>query len=327
VTFKSEELFLINLSDYICRDTLRAKTMKTQLLCIPCTVRTAYDIAVKATEDKDLQRKILYETLRWLSEKHDIMKETPPRLHTYVQRLARRITGNNDPFKELKWKSNEIALKVMRVLEHKCRKRSFEESFRLAVLGTICGNTIDFEVEGHRFSMSNLEDHLLRCLSGSLAVDDTSKLMDAISRSKRIMYLLDNAGEIVFDKFLMRIIKEKYSVKIFAAVKSAPVLNDATLEDAGQIGLEEVAEVITTGNDHIGINLEESSEEFLRRLHEADLIIAKGQGNYESMTEVEHLFSKPIVYVLRAKCVLVAESLGVQQHGNVVKAIMKTASY
>jgi len=296
--------------------------MKSRLLCIPCTVRTAYDIAVKATEDEDLQRKIVYETLKWLAGKHDIMEETPPRLHTYVQRLARKITGNNDPFKELKWKSNEIASKVMHVLERKCRKRSFEDAFRLAVLGTICGNTIDFEVEGHRFSMSRLEDDLLRCLSGSLAIDDTSRLMDAISRSKRILYLLDNAGEIVFDKFLMRIIKEKYSVKIFAAVKSAPVLNDVTLEDAEQIGLGEAAKVITTGNDHIGINLDESSEEFLQCLHKADLIIAKGQGYYESMTEIEHLLSKPIVYVLRAKCALVAESLGVQQYGNVVKAVM-----
>jgi len=296
--------------------------MKSYLLCIPCTVRTAYDVAVKATEDKDLQRKIVHETLKWLASKQDLMSESPPRLHTYVQRLARKITGNEDPFKELKWKSNEIALKVMHILEQRCRKMCFEDAFRLAVLGTICGNTIDFEVEGHRPSMSKLEDDLLKCLNGNLAIDDTPKLMNAISKSRRILYLLDNAGEIVFDKFLMQMIKENYPVEIFAAVKSAPVLNDATLEDAGQIGLGEIAEVITTGNDHIGINLDESSEEFLGHLHEADLIIAKGQGNYESITEIEHLLSKPIVYVLRAKCILVAMSLGVQQHGNVVKAVM-----
>jgi len=322
VTFKSEGSLLINLSDYLRKDVSeKKKVMKSTLLCIPCTVRTAYDIAVKATEDEDLRRKIVYETLKWLYEKQDITREIPPKLHTYVQRLACKITGNIDPFKELKWKSNEIALKVISILEGECRKRSFEDAFRLAVLGTICGNTIDFEVEGHRFSMNGLENQLIRCLSGSLAIDDTSKLMDALSRSNRILYLLDNAGEIVFDKFLMQIIKENYPVEIFAAVKSGPILNDATLEDARQIGLEEVVEVITTGNDHIGINLEESSEEFLQHLREADLIIAKGQGYYESMTEVEHILSKPIIYVLRAKCVLVAKSLGVQQYGNVVKAV------
>ena len=214
-------------------------------------------------------------------------------------------------------------MKVMPILERKYQKRSFEEAFRLAVLGTICGNTIDFEVEGHRFLMSELENHLINCLNGKLAIDDTSKFMELLSRSKKILYLLDNAGEIVFDKFLMQIIKEKYPVEIFAAVKSGPILNDATFEDAKQINLEEVAEVITTGNDHIGINLKESSKEFLQHLHEADLIIAKGQGHYESITEIEHLFYKPIVYVLRAKCVLVAKSLGTQQYGNVVKIVMQ----
>ena len=163
MTFKSEELLLISFSDYMCK-MLEKKAMKSHLLCIPCTVRTAYDIAVKATEDEDLQRKIVYGTLKWLAEKHDITEEAPPRLHTYVQRLARKITGNDDPFKELKWKSNEIALKVMRVLERKCRKRSFEDAFRLAVLGTICGNTIDFEVEGHRFSMSGVGRSPLKML-------------------------------------------------------------------------------------------------------------------------------------------------------------------
>ena len=295
--------------------------MKAQLLCIPCTVRAAYDIAVKSTVDEALRRKIIYETLRWLAEKYDLTEITPPRLHTYVQRMARRITGNADPFRELKRKSNMIALRVMRVLERKCEEAKFEDAFKLSVLGTICGNTIDFEVEGHEFSMSRLEEDLKRCLDGCLAIDDTDKFMDALSNSRRILYLLDNAGEIVFDKFLMQIIKVKYPIEIFAAVKAAPILNDATLEDAKQIGLSEVAKVITTGSDHVGVELEESSREFLDLLRNVDLIISKGQGNYESLTDLEHLISKPIVYILRAKCILVAEDLGVQRFGNVVKVV------
>ena len=295
--------------------------MKAQLLCIPCTVRAAYDIAVKSTMDEALRRKIIYETLRWLAEKYDLAEITPPCLHTYVQRMARRITGNADPFRELKRKSNMIALRVIRVLDRKCKEAKFEDAFKLSVLGTICGNTIDFEVEGHEFSMSRLEEDLKRCLDGCLAIDDTDKFMDALSNSRRILYLLDNAGEIVFDKFLMQIIKVKYPIEIFAAVKAAPILNDATLEDAKQIGLSEVAKVITTGSDHVGVELEESSREFLDLLRNVDLIISKGQGNYESLTDLEHLISKPIVYILRAKCILVAEDLGVQRFGNVVKVV------
>ena len=109
--------------------------MKAQLLCIPCTVRAAYDIAVKSTMNEALRRKILYETLRWLAEKYDLTEITPPRLHTYVQRMARRITGNADPFRDLKRKSNMIALRVIRVLERKCKEAKFEDAFKLSVLG------------------------------------------------------------------------------------------------------------------------------------------------------------------------------------------------
>jgi uncharacterized protein with ATP-grasp and redox domains len=295
--------------------------MKGELLCIPCTVRTALDIAVKATEDKELQSKLVYETMKWLVETPDVLNETPAMLHTHVQRLAEKITGATDPFKDLKKASNEIALRVVPVLEKKCVQLKFADAFRLAVLGTICGNAIDFEVEEHRFSMDELESSLLLCLNGDLVIDDTVKLNEALSKSKKVVYLLDNAGEIVFDKFFMRIITSHFSVNVYAAVKNGPILNDTTMEDAEQVRLEEVAEVITTGNDHIGVNLDESSEDFREHLRTADLIIAKGQGNYESLTEVEHLFPKPIAYILKAKCSLVADKLGIPRNGNVVKII------
>jgi uncharacterized protein with ATP-grasp and redox domains len=159
-------------------------------------------------------------------------------------------------------------------------------------------------------------------LDGTLAVDDTPKLMEALQRSKKVVYLLDNAGEIVFDKFFIKTIADRFPVKVYAAVKSGPILNDATLEDARQVGLGEVAEVFTTGNDHIGTNLDESSDEFLERLRTADVIIAKGQGQYESLTEVESRLPRPIAYVLRAKCSLVADKLGVPRNGNIVKVIV-----
>jgi uncharacterized protein with ATP-grasp and redox domains len=295
--------------------------MKGELLCLPCTVRTALDIAMKATKDKDLQSKLVFETMKWLVENPGMMNETPAEFHTHVQRMAKKITGNPDPFIELKKASNEIALHVVKVLEKKCAKLGFTDAFRLAALGAICGNTIDFEVEGHQFSMDELESSLCACLDGTLAIDDTPKLAEALSRSKRVVYLLDNAGEIVFDTFFIKKITDNFPVKVYAVVKSGPILNDATLEDTKQVGLEEVAEIITTGADHIGMNIDESSDELLEHLHTADVIIAKGQGNYESLTEVEHVLPKPIVYVLRAKCSLVADTLSVPRNGNVVKII------
>jgi len=296
--------------------------MKGGLLCLPCTVRTALDIAVKATEDKKLQSKLVYETMRWLAQNPKELDNTPAALHTYVQRLAKKITGNPDPFKELKKASNEIALRAVKSLEKECSQLGFRDAFRLAALGTICGNTIDFEVEGHQFSMEELESSLLSCLKEDLAIDDTPKLTEALSKSKKVVYLLDNAGEIVFDRFFIKMIAENFPVKVYAAVKDGPILNDATLEDAEQVGLKEVAEVITTGNDHIGLNLKESSKEFLDHIKDADLIIAKGQGNYESITEVENVLPKPIVYILRTKCSLVADTLSAPRNGNIVKVII-----
>ncbi len=295
--------------------------MKGDLLCLPCTVRTAYDIAVKATSDKEAQSKLVYETIKWLANDPNVLNGTPAAFHTYVQRLAKKITGNPDPFRELKKTSNEIALRAVKALENECKHLEFKESFRLAALGSICGNTIDFEVEGHRFSMNELEASLCACLKGELAIDDTSSLITALSKARKVVYLLDNAGEIVFDKFLIRKIIENFPVKVIAVVKEGPILNDATMEDAEQVGLREVAEVITTGNDHIGFELEESSEELLTHIRTADLVIAKGQGNYESITEVENVFTKPFVYILRAKCSLVADKLGVPRNANVVKVI------
>ena len=296
--------------------------MKGHLLCLPCTVRAAYEIASKATENEKQKKKVLIETIKWLAENPDLTKATPTVLHTFVSRLSRKITGNPDPFKSLKEVSNKIALNVIPFLEQEYKRtEDFKEAFKLAALGAICGNTIDFEVEGHGVSVEDLEPSLFNCLKGDLAIDDTSTFMKFLSKSKKILYLLDNAGEIVFDKFFIKIITENFPVNVWAAVKDGPILNDATIEDAKQIRLEEVAEIITTGNDYIGLKLDESSKEFLKHLHEADLIIVKGQGYYESITEVEHTLPKPITYILQAKCVAVAEILGVPHHGNIVKIV------
>jgi uncharacterized protein with ATP-grasp and redox domains len=295
--------------------------MEKNLLCIPCTVRTAYDIATRATNDEGQREKIVMNTIKWIVENPEILKISPTSLHTYVFRLSQKITGNPDPFNQIKKVSNEIAMKIVNRLEKNNKEKSFEEKFKLAALGTICGNTIDFEVEGHQLNINDLQSSLIRCLSGSLDIDDTSEFMQILSDSSKVLYLMDNAGEIVFDKFFIKTIKKRYTLEIYAVVKESPILNDATLDDARQIKLEEVAQIITTGNNHIGLRLEEASKEFLEYLSTVDLIIAKGQGNYESIMEIEHLIRKPIVYILRAKCIKVAEMLRIKQNGNIVKFV------
>lgn len=295
--------------------------MKGSILCIPCTVRAAYDIALKATDNEELQMKVITEVLKWLSENHNLLNTTPAMLHTYAFRLVQKITGNNNPFAHLKRESNRIAMKLAPLLKKELSRLGFRDAFRFAALGAICGNSIDFEVEGYEVSMEDLEKSLMKCLKGKLTIDDTSKLMKALSEARLALYLLDNAGEIVFDKVFIEFIKENYPVKVLAVVKSAPIMNDATLEDALQTGLNNVAEVITTGSSSIGLNLDECSKEFMEHLERAELIIAKGQGYYESVTEIEKDLHKPIVYMLRAKCSAVAKSLNVHPGANIIKLV------
>jgi len=295
--------------------------MKGQILCIPCTVRATYDIATKATDNEELQMKAVTEVLKWLSENHNLLDMTPAMMHTYAFRLVQKITGNNDPFAQLKRESNRIAMKLSPLLRDELARLSFREAFRFAALGAICGNSIDFEVEGYEVTMGDLEESLMKCLRGKLTIDDTPKLMDVLSKANRVLYLLDNAGEIAFDRIFIEFITSNYPVKVLAVVKSAPILNDATMEDALQVGLNSVAEVVTTGSSSIGLNLDECSEEFLRQLEGVDLIIAKGQGYYESVTEIENILRKPIAYMLRAKCLAVAKSLNVHRGANIIKLV------
>jgi len=294
--------------------------LRGNLLCVPCTVRAAYDVALRSTRDENLQGEVVMEVVRWLSTIRRIDRFTPAELHTEVCRIARRVTGNPDPFRPVKVLSNRVAMKVLPTVRRMIEdSESFEEAFRKAVMAAICGNTIDFEVEGYKPSMSLLDRSLIECLGGTLSIDDTEKLMSLLSKSRRVLYLLDNAGEIAFDRLLIELIVDRYPLKLWAVVKEGPVLNDATMEDAEEVGLTSVVEVVTTGNDYVGLKMEGTSERFRTLLEEADLIIAKGQGYYESIPEVEPAISTPVCYILRVKCRLVAESIGAPLQGNVVK--------
>jgi len=293
--------------------------VKPQPLCLLCTFRAAYDVAKRSTDKEDLQIKVILETARWLltTETETVI---PAALHTHVCRTAKKITGNPDPFSRLKKFSNDQAIKMFLTVEQRIRaSRDAQEAFQLAVKMAICGNAIDFEVENYDFSLEEFDRQFMGCLEKDLATDDTVFLMQQLKRSRKVLYLMDNAGEIVFDKLFMNLIRRTYDCEIWAVVKEKPVMNDALIEDAEQISLTSVARVITTGNDHIGIELNSSSDEFLSHLKTCDLIIAKGQGYYETLTEVESVLKVPICYLLRAKCPVVAEDLGVPLDSGVAR--------
>jgi hypothetical protein len=178
----------------------------------------------------------------------------------------------------------------------------------MALRFAIAGNVIDFG-PNQPFDINNT---LEQAKSIVLAIDDSRALQASLSQSKMLLYLGDNAGEIVMDRIFLETIQHP---NVYFAVRGAPIINDALIEDAKLVGIDKIAHLITNGDDAPGTILETSSAEFRSLFEQADLIISKGQGNYEGLTANE----KNIYFILMTKCDHVANHLGIKKGDFVVK--------
>ncbi|MEM2902394.1 MAG: ARMT1-like domain-containing protein [Candidatus Bathyarchaeia archaeon] len=291
--------------------------MKAGIGCVPCTVRAALDMAEKASKDEREVLIILRKTLRFLSAV-DYFEKTPAELHTIVSRIVKEVTGNPDPFKSIKQECNKRALKLIASLTKMMEGLDSLERLNLMIKASVYGNAMDFEVEGYDFKLEEFELNLAKCVERNPIINDVGKLLILLKNSGKIMYLLDNAGEIVFDKLLIQEISQLFKCKIVAVVKQSPVLNDATIEDANMVGLTDVCEVISTGDDHIGVHLDTSSLAFKESVEMSNLLIAKGQGNFETLTEYRSMIKKPICHLFKVKCKVVSDYMKVPVNSDVV---------
>jgi len=190
-----------------------------------------------------------------------------------------------------------------------------QSMFRTATLIAAAANAIEFDVSGREFSLDELR-HILNNVESDLAVDQVDDLQKLCENANEVLFLHDNAGEVVLDMILIREIK-RLGPKVTAAVKGGPILNDATMVDAEEVKLGDYADrVVSTGAPAIGVNLERNSKEFLDIFHSAELIVAKGMGNFESLTEWDP--EAPTVHIMRTKCIPVAKHVGVTKDKNVV---------
>jgi len=272
--------------------------MRIYLDCISCFVRQALDSARLATDDEQVHKKVVQEVLKMASELD--MSQSPPVIGQQIHRLIRDLVGCDDPYYRVKKQFNSLALKMYPDLRKQITSSS--DQIETAVRVAIAGNIIDFGVKS---SLPELE--VKKTISDSL-IDylDPEQVQDfknAVMEAEEILYLADNAGEIVFDHLL---IEQLPIDKITVVVKGSPVINDATIEDAKVVGLDRVVEVIDNGSDGPGTILETCSKEFLDRFEKADLVIAKGQGNYETLSGID----KNIFFLLKAKCPVIAKDIG-----------------
>ena len=287
--------------------------MKVTAECIPCLLERGYREVARVVKDEAKLKEIMGEVLKTISQNFS-PEVAPAYLGTLRDRVIKRMVGK-DPYKELKKTANDLALKLL----PQTKKTIFEKSknpykcFREACKIAVVANSMEFDVSGYDFRLEDLEKTLKNM---SLAVDDLFRAYRLLEKSKNVLILTDNAGEIVFDGLLAETLKF-IGVNVTVAVKSGPVLNDATLEDALKVGIDKIVDKLTTiGSDCVGLIWEEASEEIKKIFLGSGLVVAKGMGNYEALTELENL-GVNVLFLLKAKCNPVAKSIGVSKGSNV----------
>ena len=283
--------------------------MKLNLDCIPCFQRQALQAARFISNDEKLQEKVLREVVKELLESD--WESTPPELAHKVHSIVKRVTNENDPYKDVKRESNDLVLRMYSELKEMIKES--RDPLRMAVRLAIAGNIIDFGV-AQEF---NLEQTIKEVLNKKFAIDDYILLKEKLESAETLLFFVDNSGEIGLDKLLVETFLETTEFKkIDFVLKGGPIINDATLEDAFYMGLDSLPNseflVISNGEEETGP--ERKSKEVKNWISEHDLVISKGQGNYEGLSEHNGLF-----FMLMAKCPVIASDIGAELGDIIIK--------
>jgi uncharacterized protein with ATP-grasp and redox domains len=279
--------------------------MRTYLDCFPCFLQQALRAARQATDDPVTIKQVLDEVGRMLGSIP--MQSPPPQTGAWIYQKVSRITGNPDPYRELKQTS--IARALALYPELKQRVADSPDPLLTAIRVAIAGNVIDFGVN----RVFDLEADVADVLEKDFAVCDDLEFRAALDRAEDVLYLGDNAGETVFDRVLI----ETIGKKVTYVVRGAPIINDATYEDAVQSGLDRVASIVSSGLTAPGTLLEQCSDDFRDRFQQAGFIISKGQGNYEGLSGQ----NEPVFFLLKAKCPVISRDIGVDQDAILLKRL------
>jgi uncharacterized protein with ATP-grasp and redox domains len=277
--------------------------MKVYPDCYPCFFYQAINAARMITSDEKIVHRVLLKVNALLPEITENI--TPPEIGREVYRIVSRLTGVEDPYREIKDRCTQQALALYPDL--KDRVRSAENRLRKAIRVAIAGNVIDF---GSNMPF-DLEKDLEFILNQRFAIDHFDAFTEALTRAKDVLYIADNAGETVFDRVLI----EELGKPVTYVVREHPIINDALREDAIAAGIDKVADIVSSGADAPGNILGLCSDEFFEIYEASDFIISKGQGNYEGLSEE----NRPIFFLLKAKCSVIAEHIGVKQGSIILK--------
>ncbi len=274
--------------------------MRTYLECMPCFIKQSLEAARMATDDEEVQTKVLKEVMGHLQDIS--LTSSPPELSRDVHEIIRRITKTKDPYKKVKDQSNEMAQKEYPRLKKLVGES--DDSLLMAIKLSIVGNVIDFGAM-NRFNVDDMIDNAVKREFDASAYPQFKSVLE---QSETILFLADNTGEIFFDKLLLKELVKRQK-QITYVVKTNPIINDATVEDANLAGIDKLATIIDGDSGQKqsapGMVLSYASKEFLEIFKSSDMVISKGQGNYEGLSDV----TRDVFFMLVVKCPLVAQDI------------------
>lgn len=276
--------------------------LKVNYECASCMLRQSREAIEHATDDHEKRMDVTLKVLEHMH--HNFVKNNQSnKTGTDLHHMIMDATGNHDPYGSLREEGNRVALKLVPMAQKLLEEDdSLENYCRIAV----AGNVIDF---GAMEEGTDMESLIKKQIKVAPVLNDVDKLGKSLEKADKILYLADNGGEIVFDKLLIEKIKKDYDVDIYLALKDGPILNDALIPDAEKLGLGEYANIISTGASSVGIVEEYLSGEFRELMDSVDLIISKGMGNFEGLTEMT--LSTPVFFLFTTKCNVISRNIGV----------------
>lgn len=272
--------------------------MRTYLQCVPCFVRQTLEAVQMASDAPAVHEQVMREVLHRTSQMD--LGDSPPTMGQAIHRIIKQITGVADPYRDAKRRLNAFALRLYDELAPQTDKAA--DPVSAAVHLAAAGNVVDLGVKSG-LDHDQIRSAVRGALDDPLDPREVERFRQAIAAARDILYLGDNSGEIVFDRMLIERLPRE---NITFVVRGEPIINDATMQDAIETGMADLVPVIDNGSDAPGTILSDCSPEFRERFARADLIISKGQGNYETLSEED----RPIFYLLKVKCPVIAQDIG-----------------
>ncbi|MCD4778932.1 MAG: ARMT1-like domain-containing protein [Candidatus Omnitrophica bacterium] len=275
--------------------------MRTYLECIPCFFSQAIESGRLITGDEIVHKELIDDLAKLIPEFS--LNSTPPEMAYHISKIVKARLGDRDLYKQIKEKSNKMALELYPRLKDKVEKSN--DRLLMAVEIAIAGNVIDY---GAKNSL-DIDKEIKKLFQEGFydegrTIFDYEDFQKDLRDAKQVLYLGDNAGEIVFDRVLIEeFFKEK---EVIYVVREKPIINDVVMKDAHDCGIDKIAKVISSGVESPGTILKYCSKDFIDIFNDAELIISKGQGNYEALSSAR----KGIYFLMRAKCPVIARHVG-----------------